>query len=117
MRHIRKRHRAVRLSGALAVIAAGFLAAPAGAGQFGSFHLKPGEVADIEAGPRYSNLRVCNDVASSGSIEVAIGDGDSREIDAGECTDRRGDHIRIRNRASGEVAGVYQPFSNGRGRR
>jgi hypothetical protein len=100
-----------------ALAAAGFLQASAHAGQFGSFHLKPGDVADIQAGPPYLNLRVCNDVASSGSIGVAIGDAEPRTIGPGECTDSPGDKIRIQNRAAGEVAGIYQPFFNTRGRR
>ena len=48
---------------------------------------------------------------------VTIGDRGSRAIGPGEWTDSLGDHIRIQNRASGEVAGIYQPFFNGSGRR
>jgi hypothetical protein len=44
---------------------AGFLDASAFAGPFGSFRLKAGEAADFQTGPRYLNLRVCNDVASA----------------------------------------------------
>jgi hypothetical protein len=99
-----------------ALAAAGFLEASAHAGQFGSFRLKPGEATDIQAGPRYLNLRVCNDVASSGSVGVTIGDSEPRAIGPGECTDSLGDKVRIQSRADGEVAGIYQPFFNGRAR-
>jgi len=91
------------------------LAEPAFARPFGSFHLKSGEDASFPAGPRYLNLRVCNDVASSGAIAVAIGSYNPRTIGPGECTDALGDHIRIRNLADGEVAGIFQPYFNGRG--
>jgi hypothetical protein len=87
------------------------------AGPYGSFRLKAGETADFQTGPRYLNLRVCNDVASSGSIVVTIGDRQSRSIGPGECTDNPGDHIRIQNRAAGEVAGIYKSFFNERGHR
>jgi hypothetical protein len=50
-------------------------------------------------------------------IGVTIGDRESRAIEPGEYTDSLGDHIRIQNRASGEVVGIYQPFFNGNGRR
>jgi hypothetical protein len=115
--HDRRRMRAGAASWGLAAAVIGYLDQPAFATPFGSFRLKSGEAAEFQAGPRFLNLRVCNDVASSGSIIVEIGDGASRKIGPGECTDGPGDRIRIQNRAEGEVAGIFQPFFNGRGRR
>ena len=100
---IRRSHLAVF---ALAVTIAG--PAAAGAAEFGSFTLKPGESQTIRTGSTYRQLKVCNDTQSAGQLDAIIGASDVIHLAPGICAEWSGDTIQLRNVSNGTVTGIYR---------
>jgi len=100
-----------RITGIMGIlIALGCLAGPAGAMEYGSFSLKPGEIRDIRIGSTYRRLRVCNELGSAGAIVATIGDYQPHTLGPGLCAEDYGDVIRLQNSASGVASGTYRPI-------
>lgn len=97
---------------ALVVVFAAMLsAAPAGAQNFGTVTLKPGETRriPIRGFHGYVPVRLCNDFTSSATITAVIHPRDPRTLTPGECTEDSGDEIEVTNRAGGEAMVVWKP--------
>jgi hypothetical protein len=88
----------------------GSLRVPVLAADFGSFTLAPGESRTIHIGASYRNIRVCNDLGSAGSFEVAIGDHDPVVLQPGLCRRDSGDGIALRSLSAESATGLYQSY-------
>jgi hypothetical protein len=87
--------------GAIALIGAGLISGSAAGANFGTVTLKAGEMRAVDIGATSRNLRVCNDLASSGPVLVTIGDNGSRDLSPGVCAENIGDRMIIHSRAYG----------------
>lgn len=90
----------------LFALAAGLM--PAGAMDFGSFSLQPGETQNIRIGSTYRTIRLCNNSESAGMLQAVIGDHDPIQLAPGLCAENSGDTIQVRNLANGTVSGIYR---------
>ncbi len=91
-------------------LGASWLASRAAAADFGAFTLAPGESRTIHIGSSYRGIRVCNDVGSAGSFEVAIGDHDPVTLQPGMCRRDSGDGIALSGVTAGGASGIYQSY-------
>jgi hypothetical protein len=82
-------------------------APPAVAINHGSFLLRPGESQQFTIGSTYFSLRLCNDIASAGPIEITIGGHEPRTLAPGLCAEQSGDLVGVRNQSSGMAMGVF----------
>ena len=87
----------------------------------GTFMLAPGESRTILVATTYRNIRICNDVGSSGTIEAAIGDYPAVTLQPSLCNNNMGqygDRITVHNISASLATGIYQsggtkPLSRG----
>lgn len=87
----------------------------------GTFTLAPGESRTILVATTYRNIRICNDVGSSGTIEAAIGDYPAVTLQPSMCNNNMGqygDRITVDNISASPATGIYQsggtkPLSRG----
>ena len=87
----------------------------------GTFTLAPGESRTILVATTYRNIRICNDVGSSGTIEAAIGDYPAVTLQPSMCNNNMGqygDRITVHNISASPATGIYQsggtkPLSRG----
>jgi hypothetical protein len=87
----------------------------------GTFTLAPGESRTILVATTYRNIRICNDVGSSGTIEAAIGDYPAVTLQPSVCNNNMGqygDRITVHNISASPATGIYQsggtkPLSRG----
>jgi len=87
----------------------------------GTFTLAPGESRTILVATTYRNIRICNDVGSSGTIEAAIGDYPAATLQPSMCNNNMGqygDRITVHNISASPATGIYQsggtkPLSRG----
>ena len=87
----------------------------------GTFTLAPGESRTILVATTYRNIRICNDVGSSGTFDGALGDYPAVTLQPGMCTSNTGqygDRITIHNVSASPATGLFQsggtkPLSRG----
>ena len=87
----------------------------------GTFTLAPGESRTILVATTYRNIRICNDVGGSGTIEAAIGDYPTVTLQPSMCNNNMGqygDRITVHNISASPATGIYQsggtkPLSRG----
>jgi len=78
-----------------------------GAPGFGNVSLTSWQMRDVSIGPRYRNLRVCNDSASNGPVVVTIRYGWSRTLNPGACLKDRGNSFLVENQGGSSVRVTY----------
>jgi len=101
----------MRITGMMGVlIAVACLTTQAGAMEYGSFSLKPGEIREVRTGSTYRQLRVCNESGSGGAIVAVIGDHEPHTLGPGLCAEEYGDTIKLQNGSSGVASGTYRPI-------
>ena len=99
------RRHAVAISACLLATALG---AAAGAQEFDSFTLEPGETRRVEISANYVDLRVCNDLTSASAVLAAIEPRPPELLEPGKCTEDRGGGIEFRNRGNGPAMVTYR---------
>ena len=79
---------------------------------FGTITLKPTESRRISIGPTFRDLRVCNDLTSTGSVMIKVGSSFERTLRAGQCAQDRGNFIYFQNLASGTARISYRALAD-----
>jgi len=100
---------------ALSALAIGLPTASGAAGESGVFSLAPGESREFHIGSTYRNIRVCNDLASAGTLTAWFGHHLPHVLGPGLCADDSGDGIALRNGAAGRVNGTFRSLFGGPG--
>ena len=77
---------------------------------FGSFTLAPGESRSFRTGAIYREIRVCNDVGSSGTVEATVSSGTPMQLGPGICARENGDNLTLRNISTGTVTGAFHSY-------
>jgi hypothetical protein len=80
---------------------------PAAAQDFGSVRLQPGQMRTVKI-IRPGDIRVCNDRASAGTVEVTIVPRYTRSLQPGECVEDRGWEIDFSNQSASQATVVYR---------
>jgi hypothetical protein len=101
------RHRSAVFAFAVA-IAGLAVGSSAGAAEFGSFTLQPGQSQTIRIGSTYRQLKICNDTESAGQLDAIIGTSDVIHLGPGICAEWSGDTIQLHNVSNGVVSGIYR---------
>src|ERR1700690_2413768 len=78
---------------------------------FGTVALKQGETRQISIGPTFRDMRVCNDLKSTGPVVIKVGSSWERTLRVGQCAEDRGNMIYFRNLASGIARITYRALS------
>jgi hypothetical protein len=86
---------------------------PAAAATFGSVTLQPGELRKIDIGPTGRNLRVCNEIASAGTVVVVIGDNAPHALSPGLCAEDLGARMTVQSHAGGTATVDYKAICDG----
>ena len=81
-----------------------------GAPGFGNVSLASWQARDVSIGPKYRNLRVCNDMASNGPVVVTIRYGWSRTLNPGACLKDRGNSFLVENQRGSPVRVTYNAY-------
>ncbi len=99
-----------------AIFLFGFLASlfpgTAFAQTFGTITLRPSESRRVSIGPTFRDLRVCNDLTSTGSVMIKVGSGFERTLRVGQCAQDRGNFIYFQNLASGTARISYRALAD-----
>ena len=99
----------MRLAGVVgAVVGIGLFAPQAMAEASGNFSLKPGEAKEIWIGGTARELRICNEIASGGPIEITLGGHTPFELGPGQCTYEMGDRILAANQGDSPAMGTWR---------
>jgi hypothetical protein len=77
---------------------------------FGSFTLAPGESRSFRTGAIYREIRVCNDVGSSGTVEATVSSGTPMQLAPGICARENGDNLTLHNISTGTVTGAFHSY-------
>jgi len=77
---------------------------------FGNVSLASWQARDVSIGPKYRNLRVCNDMASNGPVVVTIRYGWSRTLNPGACLKDRGNSFLVENQRGSPVRVTYNAY-------
>ncbi len=99
------------LAGLVIILLASLLAGNAHAQTFGSVTLKQGETRQISIGPTFRDMRVCNDLKSTGSVVIKVGSSFERTLRVGQCAQDRGNMIYFRNLAPGISRITYRALA------
>jgi len=86
---------------------------PAAAANFGRVTLQPGELRKIDIGPTGRSLRVCNDIASAGTVVVVIGDNTPHGLSPGLCAEDLGARMTMQSHAGGPATVDYKAICDG----
>jgi hypothetical protein len=78
---------------------------------FGNVTLVAGQSRQISIGPTFRDLRVCNDLTSTGEVVVKIGSSWDRTLKPGLCAQDRGNMIYFRNLTLGTAKITYRSLS------
>ena len=78
---------------------------------FGTVTLKQSETRQISIGPTFRDMRVCNDLKSTGSVVIRVGSSFERTLRVGQCAQDRGNMIYFRNLAPGISRITYRALS------
>ncbi len=98
-------------AGLAIIVLAGLFSGNAHAQTFGTVTLGQGETRQISIGPTFRDMRVCNDLKSTGSVVIKVGSSFERTLRAGQCAEDRGNVIFFRNLASGISRITYRALS------
>ncbi len=79
---------------------------------FGTITLRPSESRRVSIGPTFRDLRVCNDLKSTGSVMIKVGSGFERTLRPGQCGQDRGNFIYFQNLASGTARITYRALAD-----
>jgi hypothetical protein len=103
----------MRLAAGIAVcIQLVMFARPAPAADAGAFVLAPEETRAVRLGATYADIRVCNDLGSTGILEAVIGTHEAIRLAPGICARQTGDAVQLRNASAGLVSGIYRSSLN-----
>ena len=78
-----------------------------GAPGFGNVSLTSWQARNVSIGPKYRNIRVCNDGASNGPVIATIRTGWSRTLSPGACLKDRGNSFLVENQGGSSVRVTY----------
>jgi hypothetical protein len=78
---------------------------------FGNLTLGAGQSRQISIGPTFRDMRVCNDLKSTGQVVVKIGSSWDRTLKPGHCAQDRGNMIYFRNLTLGTAKITYRSLS------
>jgi len=95
----------------LVIVLASMFAGNAHAQTFGTVALKQGETRQISIGPTFRDMRVCNDLKSTGPVVIKVGSSFERTLRTGQCAQDRGNMIYFRNLASGIARITYRALA------
>jgi hypothetical protein len=98
-------------AGLVIIVLASMTAGGAHAQTFGTVALKQGETRQISIGPTFRDMRVCNDLKSTGSVVIRVGSSFERTLLVGQCAQDRGNTIYFRNLAPGLSRITYRALS------
>jgi hypothetical protein len=101
----------VVIAGLVTIVLASVSAGNAHAQTFGTVTLKQSETRQISIGPTFRDMRVCNDLKSTGSVVIKVGSSFERTLRVGQCVEDRGNMIFFRNLASGISRITYRALS------
>jgi hypothetical protein len=79
----------------------------AGAPGFGNVSLTSWQQRYVSIGPKYLNIRVCNDIRSNGPVIATIRSGWSRTLAPSACLTDRGDSFVVQNQGGSSVRVNY----------
>lgn len=99
------------LAGLVVSVLASMSMGNAHAQTFGTVTLGKGEIRQISIGPTFRDMRVCNDLTSTGSVVIKVGSSFERTLRAGQCAQDRGNMIYFRNLAPGTSRITYRALS------
>ena len=97
---------------AMVLIGTGLSAGQALALNFGSVTLKPGETRTIDLTTSSLDMRVCNDLFSTGAVVATIGDTPSHDLSPGLCAEEIGDRMTFQSHASGLATVEFRSLSD-----
>jgi hypothetical protein len=100
------------LASLVIIVLASLSVSSAHAQTFGTVTLKPGETRQISIGPTFRDMRVCNDLKSTGSVVVRVGSSFERTLRVGQCAQDRGNMINFRNLSSGISTITYRALAD-----
>ncbi len=103
----------ISMLGAIVLLGICLAHAPAAAANFGRVTLQPGELRKIDIGPTGRSLRVCNDIASAGTVVVVIGDNTPHALSPGLCAEDIGARLTVRSHAGGPATVDYKAICDG----
>ena len=93
------------------VVLASMFAGNAHAQTFGTVTLGQSETRQISIGPTFRDMRVCNDLKSTGSVVIKVGSSFERTLRVGQCAQDRGNMIYFRNKALGTSRITYRALA------
>jgi hypothetical protein len=94
------------------IVASGIAAGNAHGQTFGTVTLRQSETRQISIGPTFRDMRVCNDLTSTGPVVIKVGSSWERTLRAGQCAQDRGNMIYFRNLAAGTSRITYRALSD-----
>ena len=100
------------LASLVIIVLASLSVSSAHAQTFGTVTLKPGETRQISIGPTFRDMRVCNDLKSTGSVIIKVGSSFERTLRVGQCAQDRGNMIFFRNLAPGITRVTYRALAD-----
>jgi len=78
---------------------------------FGNVSLTSWQQRYVSIGPKYRNIRVCNDIRSNGSVIATIHTGRSKTLAPSACLTDRGDSFVVQNQGGSSVRVNYSVVS------
>ena len=99
--------------GAIVLLGAGLFSAQAAGANFGTVTLKAGETHTVGIGSTGRDMRVCNDLSSSGPVLVTIGNNVPHDLSPGLCVEDMGDRMTIQSHASGLATVDFKSICDG----